>query len=87
MARITKPKNRSTSFVSTAAVGNSFDFTEKNTLADVASSCEMKVEDLQPADAQDVTQIVLLKLAEKHDQAIANLERQWQAYLTRIAPV
>jgi len=29
---------------------------------------------------------VLIKLVEKHDQAIANLERQWQAYLTRIAP-
>ena len=30
---------------------------------------------------------VLLQLAEKHDEAIANLERLWQAYLTRIAPV
>ena len=30
---------------------------------------------------------VLIKLAEEHHKAIANLERQWQAYLTRIAPV
>ena len=30
---------------------------------------------------------VLIKLAEEHNQAIANLERQWQAYLTRIVPV
>jgi hypothetical protein len=30
---------------------------------------------------------VLIKLSERHEQAIANLERQWQAYLTRIAPV
>ena len=29
----------------------------------------------------------LIKLAEEHHQAIANLEKQWQAYLTRIAPV
>jgi len=31
------------------------------------------------------TQIgVLLQLAEKHDQAIANLERQWQAYINTL---
>jgi chromosome segregation ATPase len=24
---------------------------------------------------------------DKHDEIIANLERQWQAYLTRIAPI
>jgi hypothetical protein len=28
----------------------------------------------------------LLALAEKHNQAIANLERQWQAYLSTIHP-
>jgi hypothetical protein len=30
---------------------------------------------------------VLLTMVQKHDEAIANLEKQWQAYLTRIAPV
>ena len=30
---------------------------------------------------------VLLQLAEEHRQAMANLEKQWQAYLTRISPV
>lgn len=30
---------------------------------------------------------VLMTMVQKHDEAIANLERQWQAYLTRIAPV
>jgi len=28
----------------------------------------------------------LIKLAERHDQAIANLEKQWQAYLSTIHP-
>lgn len=30
---------------------------------------------------------VLLTMVQKHDEAIANLEKQWQAYLTRIAPI
>jgi hypothetical protein len=30
---------------------------------------------------------VLLQLVEEHRQAMANLERQWQAYLTRLAPI
>jgi hypothetical protein len=30
---------------------------------------------------------VLLQLAEEDRQRMANLEKQWQAYLTRIAPV
>ena len=29
---------------------------------------------------------VLIQLAEKHDKALATLEREWQAYLRRLAP-
>lgn len=38
-------------------------------------------------EARDRQLDVLLKLAEEHHRTIANLERQWQAYLTRIAPI
>lgn len=45
------------------------------------------VESLADIVATHANQIgVLIKPAEKHDEAIANLEGQWQACLTRIAP-
>lgn len=34
----------------TAAVGSQFDFDEKNSLEDIAEACDLKLEDVQPAD-------------------------------------
>jgi hypothetical protein len=37
----------------TAAIGNTFDFVEKNTLASIAESCSLKSEDMVPANYDD----------------------------------
>lgn len=37
-------------------------------------------------EAHDRQLAVLIELASRHDRAIANLEKQWQAYLSTIHP-